>query len=364
MKLFFYVFRDYVKYTMVTISLCLFLFVLFDFIHKTTNYFSLYKPSFQLILQLYLYQIPIFFIQAAPIASLLSSVVTMVMLSRSNEVSAMRAVGLGPLGIIKPLAIGGMVLSILSLCVSEWILPRTAAKLREIQEVNIEGRSDSSRKSSSHWQKNGNKILSFREIDLSNSKIIGAEIIELSPDFHPLRIYHAEIGTIDSAKGEIFFDEAKVLQLGHSGRIVSSKSQVNVNIEFSLSSDKLVKDRRQPEELSSRELKRFIVRRESNGLETLTYKVEYHSKFSFAFAAFFVSFIGLNLAYLSERSTKTAKHVLAAFGVGISYWFILNWSKAVGKSGDLTPLVSAWLANFVVLGIVLLQDFFRRVYRT
>lgn len=364
MRLFFYVLRDYVKYSLVTLSLCLFLFVLFDFIHKTTNYFSLYKPSLQLIVQLYLYQLPMFFIQAAPIASLLASVVTMIMLSRSNEISAMRAVGLGPLGIVKPLAIGGMVLSLVSLCVSEWVLPKTASKLRQVQEVKIEGKSDSSRNSSSHWQKNGNKILSFREIDLSSSKIIGVEIIELNPEFRPFRIYQAERGTVDSEKGQIIFDQVKEVQLGNNGRIVSAKSFEKISLEFSLSTDRLIKDRRQPEELSSRELKRSIQRRESNGLDTLSYKVEYYSKFSFAFAAFFVSFIGLNLAYLSERSTETAKHVLAAFGVGISYWFVLNWSKAVGKSGDISPLLSAWLANFVVFGAVFVQDLIRRVYRT
>jgi lipopolysaccharide export system permease protein len=93
MRLFWYIFKDYLKYVIGTLVLCMFLFVLFDFIHKTTKYFAQYKPSSDLIFQMYLYQLPMHISQALPIASLLASVITMVLLSRTNEITAMRAAG-------------------------------------------------------------------------------------------------------------------------------------------------------------------------------------------------------------------------------------------------------------------------------
>ena len=123
MRIFWYIFRDYLKYVIGTLVLCMFLFVLFDFIHKTTKYFTQYKPSTDLIFQMYLYQLPMHISQALPIASLLASVITMVLLSRTNEITAMRAAGMGPLKIGLPLATGGVLLSIAAYAVNERVIP-------------------------------------------------------------------------------------------------------------------------------------------------------------------------------------------------------------------------------------------------
>src|SRR5687768_5256436 len=103
MRLFFYILREYVKYVIGTIALTIFLFILFDFIHKTTKYFSEYEPTTENIIKFYAYQIPAQLVQALPIAALLASVISMILLSRTNEITAMRAAGMGPWRIAAPL---------------------------------------------------------------------------------------------------------------------------------------------------------------------------------------------------------------------------------------------------------------------
>ena len=62
-----------------------------------------------------------------------------------------------------------------------------------------------------------------------------------------------------------------------------------------------------------------------------------------------MSLIGLKFAYTSERSTETAKGILLAVAIGISYWFILNATSALGKRGSISPFFAGWAANFVIL---------------
>ena len=93
MTLFLYVLKDFFKYILGTLVLVLFLFIMFDFIHKTTKYLPKYNPETKHLILFYLYQVPNLFVQALPIASLLSSVICMVLLSRTNEITAMRAAG-------------------------------------------------------------------------------------------------------------------------------------------------------------------------------------------------------------------------------------------------------------------------------
>jgi len=44
--------------------------------------------------------------------------------------------------------------------------------------------------------------------------------------------------------------------------------------------------------------------------------------------------------------------VLVAFFIGISYWFIMSAGRALGLRGTIPPVVSAWMANCVILGII------------
>ena len=162
MKLFWYILKDFIKYVIGTLILCMFLFVLFDFIHKTTKYFAQYKPSADLIMKMYMYQLPMHISQALPIASLLASVITMVLLSRTNEITAMRAAGMGPIRIALPLACGGIALSVAAFLLNEKVIPRTARRLHFVQDVQIEGRAASEVSSSARWQRHGNLIINFR----------------------------------------------------------------------------------------------------------------------------------------------------------------------------------------------------------
>jgi len=77
-----------------------------------------------------------------------------------------------------------------------------------------------------------------------------------------------------------------------------------------------------------------------------------HGKLAYPFAAFVVSLIGLKFGYKSERATETTKGVLVAFFIGISYWFIMSAGRALGLRGTIPPVVSAWMANCVILGII------------
>src|SRR5690606_10774356 len=112
------------------------------FIHRATRYFAEYNPSTEHILQFYLFQMPAQVVQAMPIASLLASVVCMILLSRTNEITAMRAAGMGAIRIGAPLAFGGMCLSILSLLMGELVVPKFSEKMHYVQAVLIEGESD------------------------------------------------------------------------------------------------------------------------------------------------------------------------------------------------------------------------------
>ena len=355
MRIFVYIFREYLKYVVGNIVLTVFLFVLFDFIHKTTKYFAEYNPKTEYILRFYLAQIPSQIVQALPIASLLASVVSMILLSRTNEVTAMRAAGMSAVQIGVPLAFGGLVLSVGSLIASEFVLPGMAQRVRYVQDVLIEGHKDEDSGQSSKWLRDGKRLINFREYDPVGQRLWGISIVELRPNFRPDRATEAEEAVFLSDENRWRLNRVKTFHFHKNGSVDSVVPVPYLDLDLPIEPKKLKRDDRKPGELSFQELREAITRGDRSGIDTLPLKVEIQGKLAYPFATFVVSLIGLKFGYRSERATETAKGVLIAFFVGISYWFVLSAGRALGLRGDLDPFVAAWLPNIVVLAFVLLD---------
>lgn len=352
MRLYLYILKEYLKYVIGTVVLTVFLFVLFDFIHKTTKYFAEYNPKGEHILQYYLFQIPAQAVQALPIAGLLGSVICMILLSRTNEITAMRAAGMGPLKLALPLAFGGMLLSVMSLATGELVLPRMAKKVHYVQKVLIEGEDSEEFDVGDRWLKSDQKLITFGEFDPLLKTLSFVKILEVRPNFRPVTSIEATFARFVEETKEWMLLGIKKVYFKRNGTIDRIEDIDTLTMEIPIEPKKLKKDRRKPNELGLGELREAIARGERSGIDALPYQVDYHGKLAYPFAALVVSLIGLKFGYKSERATETAKGVLLAFFIGISYWFILSAGRALALRGDLHPFVSAWMPNVIILGAV------------
>jgi len=353
MTLFWYILKDYLKYVLGTIVLTVFLFVLFDFINKATKDFADYHPSTATIVRFYAVQVPGQVVQALPIAALLASVISMILLSRTNEITAMRAAGMGPLQIGLPLAAGGMLLSLLALILGELVVPQLAQKMHFIEQVEIQGQKRDQLASGAKWLRNGQSLINFQDFDQVTQTLLRLQIIDLRPNFRPIQSLEADKAVYSPDTHQWLLQGVRLLVFKRNGVLDHIETPAKApEISLPVEPKKLQKDWRQPRELSMRELSDLIAKGERAGSDTLPYKVDLQGKIAYPFAAFVVSLIGLKFGYKSERATETAKGVLLAFFVGISYWFIMSAGRALGLRGDLPPIVAAWMSNVVILVLI------------
>lgn len=349
MVLFFYVFKDFIKNVLTTLAMCLFLFVLFDFIHKSTKYLSLYKPKTEDLVLFYLYQSPTFIVQILPIATLLASVITMVLLSRTNEVTAMRAAGMGPMRIGMPVAVGGLVLSVFSAFVGEVVVPRSAKRMHYVEEVRIKKKSQQKMYDGSKWFRDDKSFYHFGHYDVVTQSIQDITIIEMGDGFKPEKKRYITSAKYQPGSRNWLLSGIVTYYFWSNGSIAYSETLASQRATLPVNPKKFQKDERQANELSIGELAQFIERGESAGLDVSYFQVDYHVKLAFYFASFVVSLIGLRFGYRSERSLETAGGVLLAVAIGVLYWFILNSGSALGKRGTLPPFLAAWMANFIIM---------------
>ena len=333
--------------------LTLFLFLLFDFIHKTTRYFPRYKPAAALVFKMYLYQLPSHILQAMPIASLLASVICMVLLGRTNELTAMRAAGMGPLRIGAPLFAGGIILAITGWILNEYIIPISSERMHYIQEVQIEGTPSFEIAQGVSWLRQGNKIYNFGKYDPELRSFQQLRISIIRSDFTANQAIEAVSAKSFGKDQGWLLSNVSIMKFDDQGNVIQHRKQDSMLIDFPIDVQKLQKERRMPSEMSRRELRSQLKGEENSGRDILPLKVDYHVKLAFPFAALVVSLLGLKFMYSSERSPETAKSILIALGIGMSYWVLLNSFLALGRRGNVSPLVSAWAANVILLVIVI-----------
>ena len=83
-------------------------------------------------------------------------------------------------------------------------------------------------------------------------------------------------------------------------------------------------------------------------------KVEYYKKFTIPFVCFVMVLLGIPLGIRNMRGGKSYGFVISLL-VLLIYYLLLISAEALGKSGNIPPLVSMWIPNILLgfLGIYL-----------
>ena len=355
MILFLYVLKEYFRYVVGTVVLCVFLFILFDFMHKTSRDFAEFRPSGIAIAHFYIYQIPFQIVQALPIASLLASVIAMALLSRGNEVTVMRAVGMSPLGIGMPLLAGGAFLSIISFFAGEYVIPRSASRMHHVYDVVIRGQSDVEVGRGLRWIRDKSRFVNFREFNAKAGSVSMLKILEVSEKFRPKTVTKAESAIYSAEQGNWKLLHVSIADFYDDGSLRGERKAESVLAFLPIEPNKLRKERRRPDEMAIDELGELVDQGERSGKDVVNEKIALYTKWAYPLAAALVSLMGLRFGYRSERSNETVRNVLLAFLTGLSYWFVLSAARALGSRGDIGALSAAWMANVFISIIIAIQ---------
>lgn len=115
------------------------IYLLVDFIEKFDN-FSQAGKSFWLAMKFFLLNIPFIVDQLGPIMILLSGVITLGILNHTNELNALKAGGIPLQKIVRPLFIGGLLLTGLFTAAGQWLLPYTIPTAGAIWDEEVNGK--------------------------------------------------------------------------------------------------------------------------------------------------------------------------------------------------------------------------------
>ena len=334
------------------------------------------KTSVEVITSYYLSLIPLVFVRMCPLAVLLSTMYTLAGFSKNNEMTAAAAGGVHPRRILLPFILSGLVLSLVSMAVNEKNVPDSARKACRIKETKIKGNKEQHVWRNRIFYGSDNRKFYVKLIDTEKDSFSRIEITGYGKDGLELWKFHASKGKW--VNGEWLFHDATLREFDSRGRVQSSvyAGEVKVNkagwtfFKRGLSADDEVeavvprlagieetpgdftRAQLKAEEMSSRELNRYIERLRGMGFNPKKELVSLHNKISLPFANLVVMLIGIPFAIRQRRGG-----VLIGFGNALAiclvYYLLQSIGSVLGES-FLPPVVGAWFANgiFGVTGIL------------
>ena len=350
-----YLTKEIFKYFSIILVTIICIFLAVDFFEKIDNFMEAGLP-FSRAISFFLFRIPFIIAQIAPICILLSVLIVFGLMSKNNEIVALKSSGISVYFFLKPVLSIGLLLSVLIFLLSDILVPITINKANTIWIKEVKRKSAVISKEKNIWIKDNRSIFNIKYYNPSNKTISGVTLYYFDEDFALSRRVDAEQGFYKN--GKWVFNELMVqIRDKETGnyRITLHDQKIE---KFDFLPDDLKRVIKKSEEMNFKELFLYIKNVESEGYDATIYRVDLHSKLSFPFVCIIMCLLATGITVRGKL--KGTLSVCIAYGIGIVflYWVFYSFCLSLGYGGILPPIIAAWMANIIFLcfGIITLLN--------
>ena len=179
-----YLIREYTIFLGFGLAMGAVLFIVVDLL-QTLDRFLRVKPSFELIVQHFLYNLPPELYKGLPIIVLIATVFLFLSLSRQRELDAFKAAGISLYRVSLPILLTAGVISIGAVIFQEAALPELNAKAEEVDNVKIRGRVPRhlQRQSQIWYRASDTRFFRMALLDPVEKSMDGLLLLEIDRDF-------------------------------------------------------------------------------------------------------------------------------------------------------------------------------------
>lgn len=308
------------------------------------------------IIKYYFFYSPYILVLVLPIAMLLSSLFSLGLLSRQNELLALKSSGVSLYRILIPLLGFALVISLLVMAAGNYLIPYTNQISLKIHSREIEKKASL-----------GEVIYNDMYVQTENQQVLY------------LNHYNAQTRTGEGVLFQTFKDgqmkeeiRADKIVWGGDGwiflkgsqRIFSDSSLAPekyvpfdrvLRLDLKLKPQALTKEQKLPEEMSYQELKNYVLLKQRTGQDVAAEKTDLYLKIAFPLANLVIVLFGCTLA-TSPRRSGLALSFAISLAICFVYYTFLRIGQSFGYSHKFSPLLGAWISNLVfgAIGMFLL----------
>jgi lipopolysaccharide export system permease protein len=312
---------------------------------ERVNVFLYNKAPLPMMTSYFVNKIPFILFQVAPASVLLSSIITLGLMSRHNEVMAMKAGGISLWRITFPILGVVMMIYFALLGMNEFIVPATNQNARIIEDLIIHKKKPvAAFKQSQIWIHSHQTIYNIRAYRPKQDILEGITFFRFDEYFR--LVERVDARSARWKEGRWVFSEASVTQFPRNGLPIRKKyPEIILSLPETPSDFRIAE--KNPDEMNYREIRDYVRKIERDGYDASKYHCAMHARISFPFITVILGFLGIPIALRKERGAGIALGVGFCILTSSLCWVVFSFSLELGKAGTFPPFLSAWLGNFI-----------------
>ena len=334
-----------------SISLLMVVVVVFDVSENIHRFMGHNIPAKEVITGYYFNFIPYFINLFIPLFTFISVIWFTSKLSSRNEIISIFDNGISFNRMLVPYVTGAVIIMILSLILSNFIVPNTNRKLNDFKYQYFGKRNVSTTyqhvKNSKNsyifverWDKLEDIGYNFTYEEFANNAIrkkISAQTIDYDEEqqvWHLHQYIHREIT-----------DDGDEL-------IITGE---DMDTTFNIKPMNLYQDAFISETMSYTELRQFIKEEKMRGSSLLAnYQIEQHKRLANPLGILIMTLLGLSVS-CRKNTRGVGVHIFIGMGLAFTFIFLQQISTVFSVSGGLPPILGTWLPNLIYLAITIVM---------
>jgi len=351
-----YILGEFFRFLAILLLLFISLFMVIDFFERL-RFFISNHAAVKHVLAYVVCQIPMIISLTLPIAVMIATMVTLSILSKNSEITAMKATGISLYRIGAPILFVSCLITVALFFFSEWVTPKANQKVEHIKRVEIGKKSEKgSFKQEGIWYRGEKGIYNFNIYDHREEKLQGISLYFMTPDFHPQTQILAKEAYWQKEVWEGY--QVRVITISPDGA-PSMEEFAQMALPIREKPSDFGEIQLSPSEMGFFDLRKYARKLVAEGGEATPYLADMHAKIAFAFVPLILTITGILFSVRSERSGGVARSIGLGIAIGFSYWIVHAFSISFGRSGIIPPLVAAWVANVLFVIVIFIAG--RRV---
>lgn len=310
------------------------------------------------VLTYFFFLTPKLLYDTAPVSVLVAVLVTFGILSKQNEITAMKACGVSLYRLAVPVLLASAVLSAALFAFDYYYVPE-ANRIQDAIRNEIKGRAvQTYLQPGRKWIfGQGSRIYYYLYFDPAENVMAEVSVYELDPKTFRLRRHiSAERARWEPGLKNWIFQNGWTRDIEGVRVTNFQQFQATTFPELDEPPGWFLKEVKLDKQMNFHELDDYIRELRQSGFDTVKLQVQFHKKFAVPLFALIMAAISAPFAFLTGSRGAMAG-VGVSFGIAIAYWGVGQLFEQFGNVSQLPPAVAAWSpdALFALAGAYLLM---------
>jgi lipopolysaccharide export system permease protein len=350
-----YILREFLKILSMTTLSLIAIFLLVDVVENMDKLVEHGAP-FSAGVTFFLYKAPFIFATISPVAVLLSVLLTLGLLSKHAEITAIKAGGVGILGVVFPLLVCGAVMSGAVIIMNEAVVPAANRRVAALETRYIKMKPAGTLGREGLWIRNPDGIYNILKPDLAKGVLHGVTYHRMAGNFELAGTVYAERAEWKDGAWRAEKTRRITFKSDDPSQPPTPVADASVGgyVFASLKApDEFASLETDHELMSFMELYNYIDGLKDQGYSVTRYMVDLYGKLTFPLVNFIMVLVGIPFALRHSRRGGIADGVAVSVIIGFSFWVVFAVARSLGQAGAIPPLVAAVLPDllFVAIGV-------------